>query len=166
MCSNAPFITSLRSACMMSEREIVKMWGQTLWQKFVICFTIVFFTIWISTLATWSTIYFARVEGQGVLSAPFSKVVCGDLRDESKVKATKTAPKGFSAPQLPNPLARACSAHFIPGSNWQDGITLTADSKWRPTLFGRVQSPTASITEVELQTACPGWNRCTVHPFP
>lgn len=37
---------------------------------------------------------------------------------------------------------------------------MTADSKWRPTLFGRVQTGTASINDVELQTACPGWNRC------
>lgn len=114
------------------------MWGSTLWQKFVICFTITFFTIWISTLATWTTILAARQEGQGAQSAPFSKVACGVLQDEAKVKATKTAPKG---------------------SAWQDGITMTADSKWRPTLFGRVQTGTASVNDVELQTACPGWNR-------
>jgi hypothetical protein len=70
------------------------MWGSTLWQKFVICFTITFFTIWISTLATWTTILAARQEGQGAQSAPFSKVACGVLQDEAKVKATKTAPKG------------------------------------------------------------------------
>jgi hypothetical protein len=158
-------MTSPHVARQTSERNAFNMWGQTLWQKFVICFTIVFFTIWISTLATWTTIYFARVEGQGELSAPFSKVVCGDLRDESKVKATQTAPKGVLAPQLTTHLVRACSSHCIPGSKWQDGITMTADSKWRPTLFGRVQTPTSSVTEVELQTACPGWNRCSLHPF-
>jgi hypothetical protein len=76
------------------------MWGSTLWQKFVICFTIVFFTIWISTLATWTTILAARQEGQGAQSAPFSKVVCGVLQDEVKVKATKTAPKGSILPNF------------------------------------------------------------------
>ena len=39
------------------------MWGKTWGEKFLICFTICFFIIWISTLGTWVTIYSARIEG-------------------------------------------------------------------------------------------------------
>jgi hypothetical protein len=74
----------------------VTMWGNTLFQKFVICFSICFFTIWISTLATWVTIYSARQEGQGTLTAPFKKAVCGNLKDEIGQDATKTGPAGVS----------------------------------------------------------------------
>ncbi len=134
------------------------MWGETLWQKFVFCFTIVFFIIWISTLASWTTIYYARQEGQGAQSAPFSKVVCGELKDENNVKATKTGPKGYLQP--PSALYNHSPlSHSNTGTAFSSGITMTADSKWRPTLFGQVQTGTASVKDVELQTACPSWNR-------
>jgi hypothetical protein len=80
----------------ISRLQNVIMWGDNLWQKFVICFSICFFTIWISTLATWVTIYTARQEGQGSLTAPFNKAVCGNLKDEIGQVATKTGPAGVS----------------------------------------------------------------------
>jgi len=117
-----------------SECELSGAWGE----KFLICFTICFFVIWISTLGTWVTIYSARIEGQGRQSAPFSNVACATLNDATGTPATSTASKG---------------------SAWQDGIVQTSDSKWRPTLYGKVQSASSSIEKVELQSACPSWNR-------
>jgi hypothetical protein len=69
------------------------MWGSSLWQKFIICFSLCFFAIWISTLATWVTIYNARQEGQGTLTAPFKKLTCGTMR-KNNFDAIKTAAPG------------------------------------------------------------------------
>jgi hypothetical protein len=74
----------------------INMWGKSLWQKFLICFTLTFFAIWISTLLTWVTIYSARQEGQGSQSAPFKKAQCATLKD-----AVSTSPKGHPKPYPP-----------------------------------------------------------------
>jgi hypothetical protein len=73
------------------------MWGDSIGQKLLICSVLVFFTIWISTLATWVTILYARQEGQGKMSGTFSTKSCAQLKDEKGVPATSTGMIGPSS---------------------------------------------------------------------
>jgi len=89
---------------------------------------------------------------------PSAKLSAASSKTRTTLRPRKLAPKVFFQP--PSALYNhSLPSHSNTGTLFSSGITMTADSKWRPTLFGQVQTGTASVKDVELQTACPSWNR-------